>query len=77
MVLSKQEAVVVGLLLDPIGSVVSRDVLTDALWPAGPPPSGYACSMLWSPRLRKRLAGLHVCVRSIRTKGFVVYMEGP
>ena len=27
-------------------------------------------------RLRRRLAGLHVCVRSVRAKGFVVYMEG-
>ena len=75
VVLSRKEAVVVRLLLDPIGSVVTRATLTEALWPDGPPPSGYALDALMA-RLRRRLAGLHVCVRSVRAKGFVVYMEG-
>jgi hypothetical protein len=74
VVLSRKEATVVRLLLDPIGSVVTRDALTGALWPEGPPPSGYALDALLA-RLRRRLSGLHVCVRSVRTKGFVIYME--
>jgi hypothetical protein len=74
VVLSRKEATVVRLLLDPIGSVVTREALAEALWPDGPPPSGYALDALVA-RLRRRLAGLHVCIRSVRTKGFLVYME--
>ncbi|MET0143782.1 MAG: helix-turn-helix domain-containing protein [Ilumatobacteraceae bacterium] len=76
VVLSRKEALVVQLLLDPIGSVVTREALTDRLWPAGPPASGYALDALVA-RVRRRLATVHVCIRSVRTKGYVIHVEGP
>jgi two-component system OmpR family response regulator len=75
VVLSKSEAVVIRLLLDSIGNVVPRQVLDDALWPAGAPRSGRALDALIE-RLRRRIVGLHLCIRSVRTKGFLIYMDG-
>jgi DNA-binding response OmpR family regulator len=74
VVLSKSEAVAIRLLLDSIGTVVPRGVLDDALWPDGPPGSGRALDALIE-RLRRRLVGLHLCIRSVRNKGFLIYMD--
>lgn len=73
-VLSRSEAVVVRMLLDTIGNVVTREELEDVLWPHGAPRSGRALDALVE-RLRRRVAGLHLCIRSVRAKGFVIYME--
>ncbi len=74
VVLSKSEAVAIRLLLDSIGNVVPRKVLDDALWPDGPPSGGRALDALIE-RLRRRVVGLHLCIRSVRTKGFLIYMD--
>jgi two-component system, OmpR family, response regulator len=74
VVLSKSEAVAIRLLLDSIGNVVPRRVLDEALWPSGAPVSGRALDALIE-RLRRRLVGLHLCIRSVRTKGFLIYMD--
>jgi DNA-binding response OmpR family regulator len=74
VVLSKSEAVAIRLLLESIGTVVTRQVLDEALWPQGPPSSGRALDALIE-RLRRRIVGLHLCIRSVRTKGFLIYMD--
>jgi hypothetical protein len=76
VVLSKSEAVAIRLLLDSIGVVVTRQTLDDALWPDGAPSSGRALDALIE-RLRRRLVGLHLCIRSVRNKGFLIYMDAP
>jgi DNA-binding response OmpR family regulator len=73
-VLSRSEAIVVRMLLDAIGNVVTRVELEAAVWPDGAPSSGRALDALME-RLRRRVAGLHLCIRSARAKGFVIYME--
>jgi len=74
VVLSRSEAVAIRLLLDSIGTVVPRRVLDEAIWPDGPPSSGRALDALIE-RLRRRVVGLHLCIRSVRTKGFLIYMD--
>jgi DNA-binding response OmpR family regulator len=73
-VLSRSEAIVVHMLLDAIGHVVTRADLEAALWPGGAPRSGRALDALVD-RLRRRVAGLHLCIRTVRAKGFVIYVE--
>jgi two-component system OmpR family response regulator len=73
-VLSRREAVVARILLDAVGTVVTRAELEAALWPDGAPSSGRALDALID-RLRRRVAGLHLCIRSARAKGFVIYLE--
>jgi DNA-binding winged helix-turn-helix (wHTH) protein len=74
VVLSKSEAVAIRLLLDSIGEVVPRHVLNEALWPNGPPSGGRALDALIE-RLRRRIVRLHLCIRCVRTKGFLIYMD--
>jgi hypothetical protein len=76
VVLSRSEAVAIRLLLDSIGVVVPRRVLDEALWPDGAPSSGRALDALIE-RLRRRVSGLHLCIRSVRGKGFLIYLDGP
>jgi two-component system OmpR family response regulator len=76
VVLSRSEAVALGLLLESIGTVVPRDVFHKALWPDGPPASGRALDALIE-RLRRRVDGLHLCIRSVRAKGFVIFTDPP
>ena len=73
-VLSRSEATVADLLLGAIGNVVTRAELESALWPDGAPASGRALDAVVE-RLRRRVAGLHLCIRSVRSRGFVIYME--
>jgi DNA-binding response OmpR family regulator len=74
VVLSRSEAIAIELLLDSVGAVVPRSVLDAALWPGGPPGSGRALDALIE-RLRRRLVGMHLCIRSVRSKGFVIYLD--
>ena len=74
VVLSRGEAVAIRMLLDAVGTVVPRAVLEEALWPDGAPRSGRALDALIE-RLRRRLTGMHLCIRSARAKGFVIYLE--
>jgi DNA-binding response OmpR family regulator len=74
VVLSRSEATIVRLLLDSAGTVVSRDALVAALWPDEEPPGPRALDAIVY-RLRRRLAGLHVCIRSARSRGFVIFLE--
>jgi hypothetical protein len=74
VVLSRSEAVALELLLDSVGSVVPRSELVDALWPGGAPPNSRALDGVID-RLRRRLQGMHLCIRAARGKGFVIYLD--
>lgn len=74
VVLSRSEAVVLGILLESVGSIVSRRELIDALWPDGAPPNSRALDGVID-RLRRRLVGMHLCIRAARGKGFVIYLD--
>jgi hypothetical protein len=74
VVLTTSEAVVVRLLLDHAGSVVPRSRIETALWPTGEPPSIRAVDSVVY-RLRRRLAGLNMCIRAARNSGFVVFVD--
>ena len=72
-VLSRSEAIAVGLLLESPGTIVPRQRFVEALWPDGPPASGRALDALVE-RLRRRIDGLHLSIRSVRSRGFVIYL---
>lgn len=74
VVLSAAEAVVVGLLLAENGRVVPRERLEAALWPDGAVPGPKAVNAVVY-RLRRRLAGLSLCIRVARNRGFVIFLE--
>jgi hypothetical protein len=74
VVLTVSEAIVVRLLLDHAGSVVPRERIETALWPDGRTPSLRAVDSVVY-RLRRRLAGLNLCIRAARNSGFVVFVD--
>ena len=67
----KQRAVLAILLLEA-GRVVSQDILVEALWPDGPPPTGVASLQNFVAQLRKALGG---GVIETRPPGYVVRLE--
>jgi len=74
VVLSTAEAIVVDLLLANAGRIVPREQLESAVWPNGDVPSSKAVNAVVY-RLRRRLAGLSLCVRAARGRGFVIFLE--
>jgi len=76
VVLSAAEATVVELLLANAGRVVPRARLEAALWADGVAPGPKAVAAVVY-RLRRRLAGMSLCVRSARNRGFVLFLEAP
>ena len=76
VVLSKSEAVAIRLLLDSIGTVVPRPGARRG------PLARRPAEQRARPRRPDRaaasaLVGLHLCIRSVRTKGFLIYMDAP
>lgn len=74
VVLSRSEATVVRILLDSVGTVVPRETLARELWPDDDSPGPRAIDAIVY-RLRRRLAGLHLCIRSARSRGFVILLD--
>jgi hypothetical protein len=67
--LTDAEATALALLLDA-GGVVSREELTDAVWPHGAQGSRSLEALVY--RLRVRLADVNIHVRTVRGRGYVV-----
>jgi DNA-binding response OmpR family regulator len=68
--LSDSQAAVVGLLLEHPGRVVDRPALQAALWPDGPPSDKALDGVVF--RLRRRLTGVGMVIRSAHARGFVL-----
>lgn len=72
--LSPSEAKIIGRLLDHSGTVVSRDELELLLWPDGQVPGQRSLDYVVQ-RLRRRIAGLDICINTSRGRGFVIYVD--
>jgi len=73
--LSPTEEELCGLLLGEFGQVVSDKHLMARAWPGGTgTPTGLRLQMT---RLRRRIAGLQLEVRSVRGKGYVLQDQAP
>lgn len=68
--LTATASAILAVLLERRGTVVSADELAALVWP-GAAPSHDAVHRAVT-RLRRRLAGLHLVVRSVRKAGFVI-----
>ncbi len=64
------EARLTEALLGRIGAVVSRDALSRAGWPAGAP--GRNALDVHVLRLRRRLSGLGLAIRTVRSRGYLL-----
>jgi DNA-binding response OmpR family regulator len=64
------EARLVAALLDRFGTVVGRDVLTRAGWPDKEP--GRNALDVHVLRLRRRIEGLGLAVRTVRSRGYLL-----
>lgn len=64
------EARITRLLLDRIGAVVSREALARAGWPDGAP--GRNALDVHVLRLRRRLAGVDLAIRTVRSRGYLL-----
>ncbi|MGI9023951.1 MAG: helix-turn-helix domain-containing protein [Acidimicrobiales bacterium] len=64
------EARLTSTLLERFGAVVSRDTLIRAVWPAGSP--GRNALDVHVLRLRRRIAPLHLAVRTVRSRGYLI-----
>lgn len=64
------EARLAGALLDRMGAVVSRDALAHAGWPEGAP--GRNALDVHVLRLRRRLAGVGLAIRTVRSRGYLL-----
>jgi DNA-binding response OmpR family regulator len=64
------EARITSLLLDRFGAVVSRDALARAGWPDGAP--GRNALDVHVLRLRRRLAGVGLVIRTVRSRGYLL-----
>jgi DNA-binding response OmpR family regulator len=69
--LSGTEAAVLQMLLDRRGSVVAVDELRREAWHGQQPPTRDAVDALIY-RLRRRLSGWNLVIRSVRNRGFVI-----
>lgn len=61
-------------LLDRIDAVVSRDALSEAGWPHGAP--GRNALDVHVLRLRRRLAPLRVTIHTVRSRGYLLSVDG-
>jgi DNA-binding response OmpR family regulator len=69
------EARLMGVLVERIGAVASRDVLSRAGWPAGMP--GRNALDVHLLRLRRRVAPLDLVIRTVRSRGYLLERPGP
>ena len=68
------EASLIGQLLDHFGTVVSRDDLTHAGWPDSAP--GRNALDVHMLRLRRRIDDLGLAIRTVRSRGYLLEIEG-
>lgn len=64
------EARLVGAMIERFGACVGREVLAAAAWPDGSP--GRNALDVHMARLRKRLAGVDLAIRTIRSRGYLL-----
>jgi DNA-binding response OmpR family regulator len=64
------EARLTAALLERFGAVVSRDLLARSGWPGGSP--GRNALDVHVLRLRRRLAPLHLAIRTVRSRGYLL-----
>jgi DNA-binding winged helix-turn-helix (wHTH) protein len=62
-------------MLDRFGSVVSRDALTKAGWPTGI--AGRNALDVHVLRLRRRLEGVGLAIRTVRARGYLLEVGTP
>ncbi len=62
-------------LLDRLGTVVTRDALSQAGWPDGAP--GRNALDVHVLRLRRRLAPLDMTIHTVRSRGYLLAVSGP
>jgi DNA-binding response OmpR family regulator len=65
------EASIMSLLIRDAGTVVTHARLADAAWDGVVPSRDAIDAAIY--RLRRRLGGLSLCIRSVRGRGFVLY----
>lgn len=70
LVLPPVEARLADALCDRFGVVVRRESLADAGWPDGPP--GRNALDVHLVRLRRRLAGIGLTLRTVRSRGYLL-----
>ena len=73
--LSSCEAAITSLLLRRAGDVVSRTELEHEVWNGSAPSHDAIDAAIY--RLRRRLAGMSLCIRSARGRGFVMFIDAP
>ncbi|MGC1512952.1 MAG: winged helix-turn-helix domain-containing protein [Acidimicrobiales bacterium] len=64
------EARITQVLLDRMGTVVSRDTLAQSGWPQGAP--GRNALDVHVLRLRRRLQGVGLTIRTVRSRGYLI-----
>jgi DNA-binding response OmpR family regulator len=62
-------------LVERMGAVVSREALTRAGWPAGVP--GRNTLDVHVLRLRRRIAGVGLAIRTVRSRGYLLEASDP
>jgi DNA-binding response OmpR family regulator len=72
--LTAMEATITVLLLQHPGEVVDHAMLEREIWHGEAPSRAAIDAAIY--RLRRRLAGLSMCIRSIRGRGFVLDLQG-
>jgi DNA-binding response OmpR family regulator len=68
---SPVECVLLGILADDFGSVVSRDVLASHTWPDGVPTRNALDVQIL--RLRRRIAHLDLEITTVRGRGYLLH----
>ena len=63
-----------GLLLRHIGKVVTYDELTRVVWPDDDPTREAVEAATY--RLRRRVSGLSMSIKAVRTRGVVLHLDG-
>jgi len=69
------EARLTDTLLQRFGAVVGRDTLIRSVWPNGSP--GRNALDVHILRLRRRIAPLHLAVRTVRSRGYLIEVGSP
>lgn len=68
------ESRLAGALVDRMGSVVSREVLTRAAWPDGDAPGRNALDVHMA-RLRRRITELGLSITTVRSRGYLLDLD--
>jgi DNA-binding response OmpR family regulator len=71
--LTVAEASIMSLLLGRVGQLVPHAELESAVWDGVAPSRDAIDAAMY--RLRRRLGGLSLCIRSVRGRGFVLYLN--